>query len=126
MSSGKRNKQKVCKSAIDISLESNQIRATTLIIDYIINHQNSYVFSFLFRDNLIKIINRGVKVAKLLQSGIFCHKFDFEYWPSTHMDNRSAIRVYNGSIFQIRQMYKTLLPDFDQDESQEYIRQNPD
>jgi hypothetical protein len=65
-SSNKTNRKQIYKSAIDISLESNQIRATTLIIEYIINHQNSYVFSFLFKNNLIKIVNRGVKVAKLL------------------------------------------------------------
>ena len=102
MSSSNKNncrKSQVYKSAIDISLESNQIRATTLIIEYVINHQNSYVFSFLFKNNLIKIVNRGVKVAKLLQSDIFCHKFDYEYWPSTHADSRTALRVYNGSIF---------------------------
>ena len=94
-----KSSNKTTKSAIDISLESNQIRATTLIIEYIIQHQNSYVFSFLFKENLIKIINRGVKVAKLLESDIFCHKFDFEYWPSTHADSSVALRVYNGSIF---------------------------
>lgn len=54
------------QSAIDISLDANQIRATCMIIDYIIKHQNSYIFSYLFKNNLIKLINRGVQISSLL------------------------------------------------------------
>lgn len=69
------------QSAIDIALEANQIRAITLIIDYIIKYQNSYIFSYLFKSNLIKLINRGVPVSPLLQSDVFEHQFEFENWP---------------------------------------------
>lgn len=59
------------QSAIDIALEANQIRAITLIIEYIIKHQNSYIFSYLFCKNFITLINRGVPVSSLLESDVF-------------------------------------------------------
>lgn len=62
-------------TAIDIALENNQIRALKLILDYVIQYQNSYVFSFLFRCNLINIIEKGIKVANLMQSNIFNVEF---------------------------------------------------
>ena len=43
-------------SAIDVALENNQIRSVSLMIDYIITYQNSYVFSHLFENNLVHLI----------------------------------------------------------------------
>jgi hypothetical protein len=60
-------------SAIDIALEYNQIRALNLIIKYIVEHQNSYAFSFLFKDNFIELMEKGILVSELLDSNIFNH-----------------------------------------------------
>ena len=42
------NKKYYFRSALDNSLKYNQIRAATLIIEYIRKYQNSYVSSYLF------------------------------------------------------------------------------
>ena len=60
-------------SAIDIALEYNQIRALNLIIKYIVENQNSYAFSFLFKDNFIELMEKGIIVTELLNSNIFNH-----------------------------------------------------
>ena len=100
-----KNKKDQLKSAIDISLESNQVRATSLIINYIIKHQNSFIYQYLFKTNLIHMINRGVEVSKLLSSDIFLHQFDFELWPSTHLNGKTESQIYNHSFFELRDMY---------------------
>ena len=47
-------------SAIDIALREKQYIALTLIIEYIIENQNSYIFHYLFKSNLISLINRNI------------------------------------------------------------------
>ena len=39
------------------------------------------------------------------------HRFDYELWPSTHVDGRKELRLYNGSKFHIRHKYLELFPD---------------
>ena len=92
-------------TALDIALESNQISAANMIIEYIQKYQNSYVFLFLFQDNFIKLIEKGIKLSELLQSDIFCHQFDFEDWPLIHQDDSYCMAPYNDSIFQLRGKY---------------------
>ena len=100
-----KNGQSTYKSALDISLESNQVRAVALIIDYIVTHQNSFIYSYLFKKILISLINRGVQVSKLLDSDIFQHQFNFELWPSTHSNGESMQKFYNNSFFDLRNKY---------------------
>lgn len=64
--------------------------------------------SFLFKKNLNEIILRGIQVTDLLDSKVFRMDFDFDEWPSTHTDDSKYIRPYNGSIFDLRQHYKTI------------------
>lgn len=64
-------------SAIDTALENNQIRALNIIIQYVVKYQNNYVYSYLFTDNLLDLIIKGVDVSGLLKSDIFYHRFDF-------------------------------------------------
>lgn len=99
-------------TALDIALESNQISAANLIIQYIQKYQNSYVFLFLFQDNFISLIEKGIKVADLLQSDIFCHQFDFEDWPLIHTDDSYSMAPYNDSIFQLRGKYEKTFINF--------------
>jgi len=92
-----------CKrSAIDIALENHQVRALNLMIKYIIEYQNSYVYSFLFEKNFMKIMQMGIPVTDLIQSSIFCYQFDFQEWPSIHLSSQNLIKPYNGSMFKLR------------------------
>ena len=38
----------------------------------------------------------------LLESEVFYFQFDFDEWPSTHTDDETYYRPYNGNIFDIR------------------------
>lgn len=100
------------KSAIDTALEANQIIATNLMIDYIIKHQNNYVYSFLFEDNLVDLLQKGINISGLLNSDIFFHRFDFESWPAVHHCDRSISTHYNDSIFNLRHSYEEVFKDY--------------
>lgn len=41
------------KSAIDTALDNNQLRSVNTMIDYICKYQNSWVYSVLFKHNLV-------------------------------------------------------------------------
>jgi hypothetical protein len=56
------------ESAIDIALRYNQIRSVNLMVDYIINYQNTYVYAHLFEKNLIDLIEKGVEMTALFNS----------------------------------------------------------
>ena len=96
------------RSAIDSAIKSNQLGSVAAIIDYIIKYQNSYVSSYLFLTNLRDLIQKGVKLSGLLNSNVFSFTFDYDEWPSTHTDDRKYIRPYNGSIFEIRNHYRSI------------------
>lgn len=89
-------------SAIDIAIKSNQPKAVSLIINYIVKYQNNYVSSFLFFSNMHKIMEKGIPVYPLLDSNVFLLNFDFDEWPQIHLDNSHLIMPYHGSIFEIR------------------------
>lgn len=55
-------------NAIDIALDSNQIRAVNLIIAHIVKYQNNYVSSYLFNFNLLKLMEKGIDTNGLLAS----------------------------------------------------------
>lgn len=55
-----------------------------------------------------KLINKGVEVSPLLNSNIFAFQFDYDEWPSTHTDDDSYLRPYNGSIFELRKKYSEI------------------
>jgi len=46
------------------------------LINHVIQHQNSYVYSYLFKDNLIDIMEKGIEVAPLFNSEVFIYNFD--------------------------------------------------
>ena len=55
-----------------------------MIVDYIIKYQNSYVYLFIFNNNLKNLLEKGIKVFNLFESDIFCHQFEYEDWPTIH------------------------------------------
>jgi len=51
------------------------------MIDHIIRFQNNFVSSFLFKNNLLDLMDRGIEVNKLLKSKVFFYKFEYDEWP---------------------------------------------
>lgn len=100
------------RSAIDNSLANNQIIAVGYIINYIVRFQNNYVSSFLFNKNFPKLMQKGINVSPILESKIFRYQFYFDEWPSTHYNNNEAVKPYNGTVFELRQNYNSLFPEF--------------
>jgi hypothetical protein len=63
------------------------------------------VYSFLFQNNFVDLVNRGISVIPLLESNIFCHEFDYDEWPTQHCHMTKEISPYNGSMFKLRFEY---------------------
>ena len=82
-----------------------------MILDHIVSYQNNYVSSYLFSHNLTKLMERGIKVDRLLDSDVFSYKFQYPEWPAAHTDVRKMIKPYNGSIFDIRHSYASVFAD---------------
>lgn len=40
-----------------------------------------------------------------MESEIFIYNFDFDEWPSTHINDECITRGYNHSIFEVRSNY---------------------
>lgn len=94
-----------------MALETNQLTAAASIIKYIHNHQNNYVSSFLFTNNIIKLMQRGVMLEELFNSQVFNYTFDYDEWPSTHPVREYYSRPYNGNLFKIRNKYREIFPE---------------
>jgi hypothetical protein len=47
----------------------------------------------------------------LLDSKVFNVTFDFDDWPGSHPNEENCIKAYNGSYFDIRQMYSQVFPE---------------
>jgi hypothetical protein len=54
------------------------------MISYIVKYQNSFVYSHLFKFNLVELLLKEVEMTALLESDIFNYTFDFDEWPSTN------------------------------------------
>lgn len=86
---GKFEKQKFFyRNPIDTALKHDQAKSVQEIIEYVVKYQNNWVSSFLFKNNLHDIIERGLPVILLLESNIFRVEFDFDEWPSTHTNSK--------------------------------------
>ena len=109
---------KLKQNAIDVAILNNQIRAVNLIIDHIIKFQNNFVSSYLFEDNLIDIMNRGISVVDLMKSNVFSFKFEYEEWPQVHTDMSKVINPYNGSIFKLRECYTSIFPELSENKDE--------
>lgn len=97
-------------SAIDTALDKNQIRSVNLMIDYIVEYQNSYFYGHLFNYNVIELVNKGVKMTPLFKSKIFNHTFDYDEWPSTNNNTKKSLSPFNESMFKLRHHYKDVFP----------------
>ena len=99
------------RSAIDTALKNNQVRAIQTMVEYVVKYQDNFVSSFLFNKNLTTLMEKGVEIAPLLNSHIFCYKYDCDEWPSTHTDSTMCMRPYNDSIFDLRKKYNSIFSD---------------
>lgn len=82
------------------------MKAVETMTRYICEYQNNYVSSYLFRKNLPIFLEKGIETTPLLDSEVFTRKFDFDEWPSSHTNEDTALRPYNGSMFGVRDAYK--------------------
>jgi hypothetical protein len=72
------------------------------MIDYICEYQNLFVYSHLFKNNIIDLIEKGVTMATLFESKILTHTFDYDYWPATSPKTDLIMAPFNLSIFELR------------------------
>lgn len=100
------------KSAIDYALEANQIRSVSTMIEYICEFQNSWVYSNLFFNNLVTLINKGVSLHKLFESNVFRMRVESESWPAQHQNTKKLLRAYSNSIFDLKFSYGEVFPIF--------------
>ena len=98
-------------SALDTALNYNQIRSVNLMIEYMCEFQNSFVYAHIFEKNLVEFINKGVKMHELFESGIMNYHFDFDEWPATSKNHDTVLRPYNGSLFSLRYAFEQIFPD---------------
>jgi hypothetical protein len=66
------------RTAIDRALKANQVRAVSLMIEYIIKYQNTYISSFLFKKNIPELLEKGIKLTDLFNSNVFSYTFDYD------------------------------------------------
>jgi len=57
------------------------------------------------------LLEKGISVAPLLQSKVFCMEFDYDEWPGNHTDDTACIRPYSASIFHLRYHYRDVFPE---------------
>ena len=98
-------------NAMDVALENNQIRAVELIIKHICAYQNTFTSSYLFRNNILKMFDKGINLEDLLCSSIFEYEFEDDEWPSSHNCLHKVIRPYNAALFNLRKHYDDIFPD---------------
>lgn len=79
-----------------------------VMVDYIVAHQNKFVFSNLFHHNLVEMMNKGVHMANLFNSDILVRKFDYDTWPSVSDNHDKIIAPYNQSVFKLRFHFGTV------------------
>ena len=101
-------KDKNGKSPIDVALENNLINSVNQMLDYMVVHQNSYVYAFIIEGILVEMINKGVTMRKLLNSNIIMTRFDYDEWPSLHSDTNKVIAGYDKSVFKMRYEYSNV------------------
>ena len=52
-------------SALDTAMNYNQIKSVDLMIKYMIEYQNKFVYAHIFEKNLVEFINKGVTMYGL-------------------------------------------------------------
>ena len=53
-------------SPIDIALENDQIRSDNLMIMFVVQYQNTFVYQFIFLEIFVDLLNIGITLTPLL------------------------------------------------------------
>lgn len=93
-------KNKDGKTSLDMVLDGNQLASAQLMVNYIVENQQSQYFAHLFDHCMVEMISKGIKLHGLFKSGILNHSFNYEQWPEISIDDSKIIKPYNGNIFQ--------------------------
>jgi len=72
------------RSAIDTALDLNQVQSVEIMINYMIKHQNHYIWHHLFKFNMIKLIHKKVKCFDLFQSEVLVQDVNYVEWPGAN------------------------------------------
>jgi hypothetical protein len=59
-------------------------------------------------NNLPVLLQKGIILHDLFSSNVFTFNYDYDEWPTTHTDPDTYIRPYNGSLFRLRENYKSV------------------
>ena len=74
------------------------------MITFIVEYQNNFTSSFLFKKNFMKLMEMGIHVTNLLHSEVFRFSLKFDEWPTVY-PGEEIFKPYNGSIFELRDRY---------------------
>jgi hypothetical protein len=100
--SGQENGVRRKISTIDEALARNQLRSIDRIIDYITKYQNKWVYASLFHNNLVTLLEKGIKLEGLFRSSVLVCAIKSPEWPSVQADTRIIKAPYSESIFDLR------------------------
>ena len=83
------------------------------MIAYIVKYQNNFVSSFLFTNNLVKLIETGIEIAPLLSDDcqIFRYKLNCDQWANNHTNDNTFLKPYNGSLFELGNKYNEIFKE---------------
>lgn len=81
------------------------------MLDYIVNYQNNFVSSYLFKFNFAKILEKGLPLHDLLASDVFTIKIIYDEWPDNHINDKKMVKTYHGSFFDLRKNYASIFPE---------------
>ena len=81
------------------------------MVDFICEYQNEFIYHHLFLDNLVRMMDKGIKLRTLFSSKVFLYEFDYDEWPTISTDTNRILKPYNGSIFKLRYEYPNIFED---------------
>lgn len=86
-------------TVFDQALKKRQMNSLTLMLKYMVNYQNSYVYTNLFENCLLDMIQKEVKMKDLFDSDILNHVLEFIEWPDNHHNTDRILVPYNDPFF---------------------------
>jgi len=54
---------------------------------------------------MITLLHKGISLSHLLCSNVFIKNLEFEDWPIAHTNLDKIIVPFNGSLFEMRDIY---------------------
>jgi hypothetical protein len=76
-----------------------------LMVEYVVKHQNNYVYTNLFQKNIVQMMIQGITLTPLLDSEIFLKNITFNEWPEKSALDEKYMVPYNESKLTLRYKY---------------------